>query len=142
MYEQVHSSKYHKCTSKCHKCTSKFDLGTDKKSLGTDKHSLGMNKAMGPAVGTKYRKETLPRGNLPAILKMLRKSFSNEQLRVVFNEKKRTAGAFSSEFPSSRAPTSLHHLCNQESSPATFKGFRFNVLRFKGLQKVYNDESK
>ena len=141
MYEQVHSSKYHKCTSKCHKCTSKFDLGTDKKSLGTDKHSLGMNKAMGPAVGTKYRKETLPRGNLPAILKMLRKSFSNEELHVVFNEKNKSAGVFS-EFPSSGSSSSLHHLCNQESSPDTFKGVRFRSERFKGLQKVFNDESK
>ena len=82
----------------------------------------------------------LPHGNLPALVKMLRTSFSDEQLRVVFNRK--SAGRFSSEFPSSRAPTSLHHLCNQESSPAAFKGFRCNELRFKGLQQLYNDQSK
>ena len=154
MYEQVHSSKYHKCTSKCHKCTSKFDLGTDKKSLGTDKKSLGIdkqtlgtgklgmgtNKAMGPAVGTKYNQSTLPHGNQPALLKMLRKSFTDEQLRVVFDKK--TAGTFSSEFPSSRAPTRLHPLCNQESSPALFRGFRCNSSRFKVLQQLYKDQSK
>ena len=149
-WDQHKASNPHKyeCTLRKNH-TTKWDLGLDKHTLGIDKQTLGTgklgmgtNKAMGPAVGTKYHKSTLPHGNPPALLKMLRKSFSNEQLRVVFNEKKRTAGAFSSEFPSSRAPTSLHHLCNQESSPATFKGFRFNVLRFKGLQKVYNDESK
>jgi len=118
--------------------TDKFSLGTDMKSLGTDKVSLGTNNAMGPAAGTKYRKETLPRGNLPAILKMLRKSFSNEELHVVFNEKNKSAGVF----PSSGSSSSLHHLCNQESSPETFKGVRFRSERFKGLQKVFNDESK
>ena len=149
--------------------TTKFDLGTDKRSQGLDKQSLGLdqqslgldkqslridkkslgtgklgmgtNKAIGPAVGAKYNKSTsLPHGNLPALVKMLRTSFSDEQLRVVFNRK--SAGRFSSEFPSSRAPTSLHHLCNQESSPAAFKGFRCNELRFKGLQQLYNDQSK
>ena len=97
---------------------------------------------MGPAVGAKYHKSTLPHGNLPALLKMFRKSFSNEQLCVVFNEKKKSAGAVSSDFSSSRAPTSLHQLCNQESSPAAFKGFRCNTSRFKGLQQLYNDQSR
>ena len=72
---------------------------------------------------------------------MLRKSFSNEELHVVFNEKNKSAGVFS-EFPSSGSSSSLHHLCNQESSPDTFKGVRFHRQRFKGLQKVFNDESK
>jgi hypothetical protein len=98
--------------------TDMYSLGTDKYSLGTDKVSLGTNMVRGPAVGTKYRKETLPRGNLPAIMKMLRKSFSNEELHVVFNEKNKSAGVFS-EFPSSGSSSSLHHLCNQESSPGT-----------------------
>ena len=119
----------------------KQSLRIDKKSLGTGKLGMGTNKAIGPAVGAKYNKSTsLPHGNLPALVKMLRTSFSDEQLRVVFNRK--SAGRFSSEFPSSRAPTSLHHLCNQESSPAAFKGFRCNPLRFKGLQQLYNDQSK
>jgi hypothetical protein len=163
------TSKYDLKTSKYDLKTSKLDLGTDKKSLGLDKQSLGLdqqslgldkqslridkkslgtgklgmgtNKAIGPAVGAKYNKSTsLPHGNLPALVKMLRTSFSDEQLRVVFNRK--SAGRFSSEFPSSRAPTSLHHLCNQESSPAAFKGFRCNGSRFKGLQQLYNDQSK
>jgi hypothetical protein len=120
----------------------KRSLGLDKKSLGIDKKSQGTGKAMGPAVGAKYHKSTLPHGNLPALLKMFRKSFSNEQLCVVFNEKKKSAGAVSSDFSSSRAPTSLHQLCNQESSPAAFKGFRCNNERFKGLQQLYNDQSK
>jgi hypothetical protein len=118
----------------------KQSLGLDKKSLGLDKKSLGTGKAKGPAVGAKYQKSTLPHGNPPALLEMFRKSFSDEQLRVVFNKK--SAGTFSSDFSSSRAPTSLHQLCNQESSPAAFKGFRCNASRFKGLQQLYNDQSK
>jgi hypothetical protein len=59
---------------------------------------------------------------------------------LVFNKK--SPGKFSSEFPGSRAPTNLHHLCNQESSPAVFKPFRCNAQRFKGLQQLYNDQSK
>ena len=134
-------------TTKCDLGTSKKSLGTDKKSLGIDKQTLGTgklgmgtNKAMGPAVGTKYNQSTLPHGNQPALLKMLRKSFTDEQLRVVFDKK--TAGTFSSEFPSSRAPTRLHPLCNQESSPALFRGFRCNSSRFKVLQQLYKDQSK
>jgi len=120
----------------------KKSLGLDKRSLGIDKKSLGMGKAMGPAVGAKYRKSTLPHGNLPALLKMCVESFSNEQLYVVFNEKKKSAGGVSSDFSSSRAPTTLHRLCNHESSPVAFKGFRCNNERFKGLQQLYNDQSK
>jgi hypothetical protein len=148
-WDQHKASNPHKyeCTLRKNH-TTKWDLGLDKhtlridkKSLGTGKLGMGTNKAIGPAVGAKYNKSTsLPHGNLPALVKMLRTSFSDEQLRVVFNRK--SAGRFSSEFPSSRAPTSLHHLCNQESSPAAFKGFRCNELRFKGLQQLYNDQSK
>jgi hypothetical protein len=136
-----HMTEYNLGTDMYSLGTDMYSLGTDKYSLGTDKVSLGTNMVRGPAVGTKYRKETLPRGNLPAIMKMLRKSFSNEELHVVFNEKNKSAGVFS-EFPSSGSSSSLHHLCNQESSPDTFKGVRFHSKRFKGLQKVFNDESK
>ena len=141
-WDQHKASNPHKyeCTLRKNH-TTKWDLNTSKYDLKTSKLDLGTNKAIGPAVGAKYNKSTsLPHGNLPALVKMLRTSFSDEQLRVVFNRK--SAGRFSSEFPSSRAPTRLHPLCNQESSPALFRGFRCNSSRFKVLQQLYKDQSK
>lgn len=137
------TSKFSSGTSKFSSGTDKWSLGTDKSSLGTSKYALGIDKR---SLGTnnaskKYRKQTVPKGNPPAVLKLLRNSFSHEELRMAFDEGKKSAGGFS-ESPLHRPPQNLHDLFRLESAPDAFKGNQFNALRFKELQKLFNDESK
>ena len=115
-----------------------FSQGTDAFSLGTSKASKGITKSqLGTVKPHRNKKgpEALPRD--PAkVLKLLRESFSDDQLSNVLGTQ-RSAGAFNG--CENKPPTSLYHLCNGMSASSTFKGLRcFTPKRFEAIKELFN----
>ena len=128
---------YSQIPEDCQK-TSAYSQKTDAFSKGTSKASKGITKSqLGTVKPHRNKKgpEALPRD--PAkVLKLLRESFSDDQLSNVLGTQ-RSAGAFNG--CENKPPTNLYRLCNGMSAPSTFKGLRcFTPKRFEAIKELFN----